>query len=223
MELNNFEGENDSICNVARTHRGERDKILATAYDHNPPQSASASASVHGLGCTIRPQYNARKHCFHGKLCGIPGCMFYHKRDKGPAHYEAFPSSCHSYPDVPRAGRILGIITRMATKQREYRTIRLSQSEVLSAHFGMCWLMFYTNRIAKLVSPGCSTPVLAFTLQSDVKHLHLILKNSELGTEALNVWEKDRDNGYARARDIYYRDSFSLDKIPIRYSMYKGT
>ena len=27
---------------------------------------------------------------------------------------------------------------------------------------------------------------------------------------------KDWDNGYARARDIYYRDSFSLDKIPIK-------
>ena len=109
----------------------------------------------------------------------------------------------------------------MATKQGEYSTIKLSQSEILSAHFGMCWLIFYTNRIAKLVSLGCSTPVLAFTLQSDVKHLHLILKNSELGTEALNVWEEDRDNGYARARDIYYRDNFSLDKIQIRYSMDK--
>ena len=138
-----------------RTLRGERDKILSTAYDHNTPQSASASADLHEPGCAIRPQYNARKYCFHGKLCGIPGCMFYHKGDKGPAHYEAYPSNGHSYPDVPRAGRILGIITRMATKQREYSTIKLSQSEILLAHFSICWLVFYTNRVAQLVSPGC--------------------------------------------------------------------
>ena len=163
MDLNDFKGQHNNICNVARAHDRDKDKILATAYDHSLTQLASAYN--HSLNCTIRPQHKTRKHCFHGKLCGIPGCMFYHKRDKGPAHYKAFPSNCYSYPDVPRAGRILGIITRMATKQREYRTIRISQSEVLSAHFGMCWLMFYTKRIAKLVSPGCSTPSIYSTIR----------------------------------------------------------
>jgi hypothetical protein len=49
--------------------------------------------------------------------------------------------------------------------------------------------------------------------------LHLILKYSDLGGEALVSWDEDNNMGYTRTRELYYRNGFSLRNIPIRYSV----
>ena len=54
-----------------------------------------------------------------------------------------FTSNYYSYPEIPKARRILETLRRMAIKQREYRAGKFTQSQVLDALYGMCWLNFY--------------------------------------------------------------------------------
>ena len=121
-----------------------------------------------------------------------------------------FASNYYSYPEIPKARRILETLRKMAREQRENRARKFTQSQVLDALYGMCWLNFYANRIAKLISPDCKTPVLAFTLRSDLTELHLILKSSDLGEEALVSWDADKGMGYTRTRELHYHNGFSL-------------
>ena len=121
----------------SRNYRGYRRwcKTMGSRKQH----SMQSSPCKHGKKCTFMrngicrydhtlsqycpnyPKYKERKQCFHGKLCGIPGCAFRHEKDERLIHHGIFSSYYYSYPEVPRAGRILEILRRMATKQREYR------------------------------------------------------------------------------------------------------
>ena len=109
----------------------------------------------------------------------------------------------------------------MAREQRENKSRKFTQSQVLDALYGMCWLNFYTNRIAKLISPDCKTPVLAFTLRSDLNELHLTLKSLDLGGKALASWDAEKGMGYTRTRELYYHNGFSLRNIQILHKNHK--
>ena len=96
-----------------------------------------------------------------------------------------FTSNYYSYPEIPKARRILETLRKMAIEQKDYIARKFTQSQVLDALYGMCYLNFYTNRVAKLQSTNCRTPVLALTLRSDLNELRLTLKSSDLGEKAL--------------------------------------
>ena len=106
----------------------------------------------------------------------------------------------------------------MAREQEENKARTFTQSQVLDALYTLCWLNLYTNRVAKLQSTNCRTPVLALTLRSDLNELRLTLKSSDLGEKALASWDAEKDMGHTRTRELYYRNGFSLRKVPIKYS-----
>ena len=132
---------NNTLCKQELGLNEERAKC---SIQEKIKGSGGSPPCKHGQRCTFMkggvckfdhtkyPMFKTKKQCFYGKLCGIPGCVFKHKRD------EKFSYSKDSHSIISQEVRHFdnnSIYSIFASAQENHATSVAFTSATFPTHF----------------------------------------------------------------------------------------